>query len=119
MDRVSHKGTFEKLKFSKDLEHKKYTENTLPAFLDDQDYYFKNFDPCIDMEAVYAESDSEKIVPLPTEQDFDDKLTEWTDKQLSNLMTYMEAMNDTMVALRLGLEKEFTNSINFWLEIVK
>ena len=82
MDRISHKGTFDKLKFSRDLDHKKFTEDKLPEFLDDQDYYFKNFDPCIDMEAIYGESESEKIVPLPTEQDFDDKLTEFTDKKL-------------------------------------
>jgi hypothetical protein len=97
MDRISHKGTFDKLKFSRDLDHKKFNENKLPEFLEDQDFYFKTFDPCIDMDALFDESDSEKIVPLPTDQDFDDKLTEWTEKKLSNLMTYMEAMNDTMV----------------------
>ena len=119
MERIAHKGTFDKLKFSRDLDHKVFNESSIPEFLADQDYYFKNFDPCIDMEAIYGESDSERIIPLPTEQDFDDKLTEWTEKKLSNLLTYMEAMNATMVKLRLGLEKEFTNSISFWLDIVK
>ena len=35
MDRIAHKGTFDKLKFSRDLDHKIFTENTLPEFLDD------------------------------------------------------------------------------------
>jgi hypothetical protein len=33
----------------------------------------KNYDPCVDMDALMGESDSEKIIPLPTEQECDDE----------------------------------------------
>ena len=69
MDRVSTKLNFEKLKVNELLDHKEYTEDKLPEFLSDADWYFKNYDPCVDIEALRGESDSEKIIPLPTEQE--------------------------------------------------
>jgi hypothetical protein len=119
MERVSAKVTFEKLKVNELLDHKEYTEDKLPEFLSDLDWYFKNYDPCVDMDALRQISDSEKIVPLPTEQEQDDELLALTDKKIINLNTYMDAMNDTLLAMRKGLDLELSNSIGFWSEIVR
>lgn len=61
MERIAHPHTFSKLKASKDLLHQKYVLKKPPAFLEDQDWYFENFDPCIDMDTLQVLSDSERV----------------------------------------------------------